>query len=197
MMKKSIFYVIAIITFSACTNVSKPTITEKPTLSDYKVGEKWTWKWERAVGGEIRAEGETAQEVVSFNGELGFLNGVDTVKVLDILDEKPNSTPFNDWPLKVGKKWKFEDRWETNDGTTGSTIQDVEVVSFEEVTVIAGKYMAYKIVYIGRIVNSRGYDSKMEDTWWFAPAIKTHIKHTQNDGEGLYTKELISYSSPR
>ena len=56
--------------------------------------------------------------------------------------------------------------------------------------------MAYKIEYKGRMTNSRGFDGKLEDIWWYAPAIKSYIKHTQDDGEGLYVNELIKYSSP-
>jgi hypothetical protein len=194
MMKKSIFYIIAMIMFSACTNSSKPTASEEPTINDFKIGEKWTWKWQRSVDGEIRAEGKDFQEVVDFNGVLGFYNGNDTLKIASTIGKKPGKTPFYDWPLKVGKKWKFEQEWENNEGTKGKTSQDVEIMSFNEVTVAAGKFMAYKIVYTGKITNSRGYNAKITDIWWYAPAVKKYIKHTQNDGDGLYINELINYS---
>jgi hypothetical protein len=197
MIKNAIIYVVAILIFSACAKTPKTTAndrsTEKPTLKEFKIGEKWTWKWKRSVEGEIRAEGEVSEEVVEFKGGLGFSGGVNTIKILDILDEKPSSTPFNDWPLKVGKKWKYEESWEGNDGTKGKTSQDAVVISFEEVLVDAGKFMAYKIEYKGRLTNSRGFDGLIEDTWWYAPEIKKYIKHTNFDGQGLYVKELINY----
>lgn len=199
MIKKAIIYVVAILIFSACATAPKTTTndmaTEEPTLKDFKIGEKWTWKWQRSVDGEIRAEGNDFQEVVDFNGVLGFYNGNDTLKIATILNQKPSDTPLYDWPLKVGKKWKFEVEWENNEGTKGKTSQDVEVISFNKVTVAAGKFMAYKIVYTGRITNSRGYNAKIEDIWWYAPIVKKYIKHTQNDGEGLYINELINYSN--
>ncbi len=194
MMKESIFYLITMIMFSACTNVSKPSATEEPTIADFKIGEKWTWKWQRSVDGEIRAEGKDFQEVVDFNGVLGFYNGNDTLKIASTLAKKPSNTPFYDWPLKVGKKWKFEQEWENSEGTKGKTSQDVEIMSFNEVTVAAGIFMAYKIVYTGKITNSRGYNAKITDIWWYAPTVKKYIKHTQNDGDGLYVNELINYS---
>jgi len=199
MKKHAIVLLMAIMVFNACNKAPKTktanTATEKPTLEDYKIGEKWAWKWKRSVEGEIRAEGEVSQEVIDFNGDLGFDNGNDTLKIATTLDQKPSETPFYDWPLKKGKKWKYEENWESNDGTKGSTSQDAEVISFEEVLVDAGKFMAYKIEYKGRITTSRGFDGKMEDVWWYAPALKTFIKHSNDDGEGLYIKELINYSS--
>ena len=199
MKKHTILLLMAIMAFNACTNVPKSkatdAATEEPKINDFKIGEKWTWKWKRSVEGEIRAEGEDFQEVVDFNGVLGFANGHDTLKIATTLGQKPSDTPFYDWPLMVGKKWKFEVEWENNEGTKGKTSQDVAVISFDKVTVAAGKFMAYKIEYKGGITNSRGYDAKLEDIWWYAPTIKKYIKHTQNDGEGLYMNELISYSS--
>jgi hypothetical protein len=196
MKKHAIFYLLAMLSFGACTNVSKPSASEEPTINDFKVGEKWTWKWQRSVDGEIRAEGEDSVEVVLFDGVLGFDNGNDTIKIATTLSQKPGDTPFYDWPLKVGKKWKFEQEWENNEGTKGKTSQDAEVISLNEVTVAAGKFMAYKIVYTGRITNSRGYNARITDVWWYAPAVKKYIKHTQDDGAGLYVNELINYSKP-
>lgn len=189
-MKKILFLLTAILIFTGCTT----SRTNKPTLKDYKIGEKWGWKWSRSVDGEIRAQGKDFKEVVDYHGELGFWNGADTVLISTILDQKQSSTPFRDWPLYVGKKWKYESEWENNEGTKGKTSQDAEVVSFEEITVPAGKFMVYKIEYKGMVTNSRGYKGKMSDTWYYAPELKTYIKHVNNDGYGIYTNELISYS---
>jgi len=174
-----------------------PIVTERPSLNDYEIGEKMTWEWKRSVDGEIRDQGEDYKEVVKFKNSLGFYYGNnDTLNIETILNEKPSKTPRYKWPLKLGKKWKYEVVWENNEGTTGKTSQDVEVVSYEELTVAAGTFMAYKIVYKGRITNSRGFDGALEDVWWYAPALKTYLKHTQDDGEVLYSNELIAYSKP-
>lgn len=169
----------------------------KPTLKDYKIGEKWVWKWSRSVDGEVRAEGEDIQEVVEYRGELGFWNGVDTTLISTILDQKKSATPFRDWPLYTGKKWRYESEWENNEGTKGKTSQDVDVVSLEEFNVKAGKFMAYKIEYKGVVTNSRGYKGEMFDTWWYSPDLKTYIKHVNDDGYGVYTNELTYYSKVR
>jgi hypothetical protein len=200
MIKNKMIYLIIMLIISACSNIPNPSateiVTERPTLNDYEIGEKLTWDWRRSVEGEVRAQGEDYREVVKFKNTLGFYYGNnDTVKVATVINKKPSKTPLYDWPLKVGKKWKHEVKWSNDEGTTGETSQDAEVVSYGEVTVAAGKFMAYKIEYKGRISNSRGYDAEMKDIWWFAPAIKTYIKHTQDDGHGFYKNELIKYST--
>jgi len=191
MTKKVLFQFTAVLLLISSCSTSK---TDKPTLNDYKIGEKWIWKWSRSVEGEVRAEGEDIQEVVDYNGDLGLWNGIDTVKVSTTLDQKLSSTPFRSWPLHVGKKWKYESEWENNEGTTGKTSQDVEIVSYEELNVEAGKFMAYKIEYKGIVTNSRGFKGKMSDTWWYSPDLKTYIKHINNDGYGIYINELTYYS---
>ncbi|MDX1830456.1 MAG: hypothetical protein R3342_13030 [Lutibacter sp.] len=191
MTKKIIFQITAVLLFLSSCSIST---TDKPTLNDYKIGEKWVWKWSRSVEGEVRAKGEDFKEVVDYNGKLGFWNGTDTTQVSTTLDQKQSSTPFRSWPLYVGKKWKYESEWKNNEGTKGKTSQDAEIVSFEELNVVAGKFMAYKIEYKGMVTNSRGFKGEMSDTWWYSPDLKTYIKHVNNDGYGVYTNELISYS---
>lgn len=198
MKKHTILLLVAIAAFNACNNAPKTkaadTITQEPTVNDFKIGEKWTWKWKRSVEGEVMAEGEDQQEVVQFKGTLGFWNGIDTVLVSSTLDQK-SKTPIRDWPLRIGKKWKFESEWKNDEGTTGKTSQDVEVTSFEELNVVAGKFMAYKIEYKGIVTNSRGFKGEMNDTWWYSPELKTYIKHVNDDGYGLYVNELVNYTS--
>ena len=174
-----------------------PTKTDQPSLNEYTMGEKWVWKWERSVAGEVRASGEDIQEVVAYNGELGLWNGIDTVLLSSTLKPEQSDTPFRNWPLQVGKKWKYESEWENNEGTKGKTSQDVEIVAFEELSVAAGKFKAYKIEYKGIVTNSRGFKGEMTDIWWYSPDLKTYIKHLNNDGHGIYVNELTSYSKSR
>lgn len=190
MTKKVMLQFVAVLLLCySCSNEA----TEHPEKEDYKLGEKWVWKWSRAVDGEVRASGQDIQEVVQYKGDLGIWNGMDTIPIATFLDVKPGETPFRDWPLFVGKKWKYESEWENNEGTKGKTSQNVEVVAFEEVQVDAGSFMAYKIAYSGLVTNSRGFKGEMIDTWYYAPELKTYVKHINKDGYGIYTNELISY----
>ena len=167
--------------------------THEPTPEDFQVGEKWVWHWSRTVDGEIRAEGDDLQEVVIYNGVRSFWNGMDTTEISKIVNQPDDDTPFRDWPLYIGKTWTFESEWENDEGTSGKTSQEVEVVAFEEVEVAAGKFMAYKIEQKGTVTNSRGFNGEMTDIWWYAPDLKFYVKHVNSDGYGMYVNELTEY----
>ena len=122
--------------------------------------------------------------------------GKDTIPVTDIVKADDSETPKYDWPLEVGKKWKYENNWTSQDGTTGNQSQDAEVLSYKEETVEAGTFMAYTIKYKGKTTNSRGYNANEEEVWLYAPEVKNFIKLTQNQGDFLYVEELIEYSKP-
>jgi hypothetical protein len=199
--KNRMIYFIVMLIISACSNVPNSSateiVTEKPTLSDYTVGEKWVWKYKGVTTeGVVRSDGEDAREIVSVDGVLGMIIGTDTIQVTDIVKPEESETPLYDWPLEVGKKWKYEKNWTSQDGTKGTQSQDVEILSFKEETVEAGTFMAYTIQYKGKITNSRGYSADANDVWWYAPAIKNFIKFTQTQDDFLYEEELIKYSNP-
>jgi hypothetical protein len=199
MKKHALLLLVAIGLLNACntapTTKTEATLTERSSLNEYKIGEKWTWLEKSVAGEKIRWEGEERLEVVDFNGSLGFWNGIDTILVASTLTQEHSSTPFRDWPIEVGKKWKYESEWKNAEGTAMITSQDVEVVSYGEVAVLAGRFMAYKIEHKGTFTNSRAGSGKMNDTYWYAPALKKDIKHVQDDGYGSYVLELYDYKS--
>jgi hypothetical protein len=191
-----ILFIVAITVFSSCSNKTT-TVTKQPTLSDYNVGEQWTWKYKGVTDkGEVRSNGEDARSIVSIDGDLSILVGKDTVSVSDLVKPELSETPRYKWPLEVGKKWKYEKNWTSQDGTTGKQSQDAEVLSYKEETVGAGTFMAYTIQYKGRTTNSRGYDARTDEVWLYAPEIKNFIKLTQSQDDFLYNEELIKYSNP-
>ena len=182
---------------SACSSPEKSGIIQQPTLGDYQVGEKWVWKYKGVTTeGEVRSDGKDSREIVSVDGVLGMTIENDTIPVTDIVKPEESETPKYDWPLEVGKKWKYENNWTSQDGTTGNQSQDAEILSYQEETVEAGTFMAYTIKYTGKTTNSRGYSANEEEVWLYAPAIKNFIKLTQNQGDFLYVEELIEYSKP-
>ncbi|MGB0523531.1 MAG: hypothetical protein ACPGJS_11260 [Flammeovirgaceae bacterium] len=198
-MKHIIIVFVALVTISACSSKTESLLTQKPTLNDYKSGEKWVWKWKSTLDGEVRGEGEDIREVVDYHGALGFWNGFDTIQVSTALKQTKNNTPFRDWPLQVGKKWLFESEWTNESGSKGKTSQHAEIISFEELATTAGKFWAYQIKYQGTMENyDVGGKGEVTDFWWYCPELKTDIKHIQDDGKGfIYTSELISYSKPQ
>ncbi|MEH6537771.1 MAG: hypothetical protein V7719_15325 [Psychroserpens sp.] len=192
----TVLTVVVTLLLNSCSNPNSIE-TKQPTLSDYTVGEKWVWKYKGVTTeGVVRSDGEDAREIVSVDGVLGMVIGTDTIQVKDIVKPEESETPKYDWPLEVGKKWKYEKNWTSQDGTKGTQSQDVEILSFKEITVEAGTFMAYKIQYKGKITNSRGYSADADDVWWYAPALKNFIKFTQTQDDFLYEEELIRYTSP-
>ncbi|MGJ5641363.1 hypothetical protein [Formosa sp. S-31] len=187
---------LALIMLVSCNTASKYGISQQPRLTDYQVGEKWVWKYKGVTtAGEVRSDGTDTREVVTIDGAL-YIAGSDTVSVKDHVKPDDSKTPKYAWPLEVGKTWKFENKWTSQDGTTGKQSQDAEVLSYQEETVEAGTFMAYTIKYTGEISNSRGYSANEEEIWVYAPEVKNFIKLTQKQGDFLYIEELIAYSKP-
>ncbi|EAR15087.1 hypothetical protein [Robiginitalea biformata] len=196
-MKNLFPVVLALLVLSACNDSTTSSSTNQPTLSDYQLGEKWVWKYKGVTTeGEVRSDGTDTREIVRFDGSLAMTIGKDTIPVAEIVKPEESETPKYDWPLEVGKKWKYENSWTSQDGTTGNQSQDAEVLSYQEETVEAGTYMAYTIKYTGKITNSRGYSANETEVWLYAPAVKNFIKLTQDQGDFHYVEELIEYSKP-
>ncbi|APG64651.1 hypothetical protein LPB136_04395 [Tenacibaculum todarodis] len=192
---KIIFLVIISLLFYCCEDNTLGA--KQPTLTDYAIGETWTWKYKGVTTeGVVRSDGEDTRKIINIDGALGMIIGKDTIPVSDIVKPETSKTPKYKWPLEVGKKWKYEKNWTSQDGTTGKQSQNAEVLSFKEEKVGAGTFMAYTIEYKGTVSNSRGYNAQTDEVWLYAPEIKNFIKMTQTQDGFLYTEELIRYSNP-
>ncbi|MEQ8526030.1 hypothetical protein [Gracilimonas sp.] len=196
-MKTQLITLLCLIILSACDSQKKPDLTQQPTIEDYQLGETWVWKYKGVTTeGEVRSDGTDKRMIVQMNEGLGMTIGNDTIPLADIVKPDESETPKYDWPLEVGKTWKYENSWTSQDGTTGTQSQQAEVLSYQEETVEAGTFMAYTIKYTGKTTNSRGYNADEEEIWLYAPVVKTFIKLTQSQGDFLYVEELIEYSKP-
>lgn len=173
-------------------------LASKPTIKDYNIGEKWTWKYKGVSGeGEVRSEGLDIKEIVNQNGALGMTVGNDTILISNILKPNTSKTPRYKWPLEVGKKWKYETEFTSADGSnTGVYSQDAEVISYKEETVEAGTFMAYTIQFTGGITTSKGDFTKTDDIFVYAPEVKNFIKLSQIQDGFTYNEELVEYSNP-
>ena len=197
-MKIQFLILLSVILLCACDSPKKSELTQQPTLEDYQIGEKWVWKYKGVTSeGEVRSEGTDTRTIVNSDKGLSMIIGKDTIPLTEIVNPDESKTPKYDWPLQVGKKWKYENNWTSQDGTTGSQSQNAEVLSYQDETVEAGTFMAYTIKYTGKTTNSRGYNADEEEVWLYAPTVKTFIKLTQSQGDFLYVEELIEYSIPK
>ena len=194
-MKFQLITLFTIIVINACGSPKTPDLSQQPTIEDYELGETWIWKYKGVTTeGEVRSDGTDKRMIVQMKEGLGMTIGNDTIPLTDIVQVDESETPKYDWPLEVGKKWRYENNWTSQDGTTGTQSQDAEVLSYQEETVEAGTFMAYTIKYTGRTTNSRGYDAEEKEIWLYAPEVKTFIKLTQAQGDFNYVEELIEYS---
>ncbi len=91
--------------------------------------------------------------------------------------------PILEFPLKKGKTWSYEHmsgRIQGSDVTIGNTKRTTtyEVVAYEEITVLAGTFWAYKITATveggGGVGHERG-----EHNYWYAPDVKQIIKSSE------------------
>jgi len=93
-MKKCIQLCFALLMFSACKGQINSDVAIQPTLSDYKVGETWVWKYKGVTTqGEVRSEGTDAREIIDVNGELRITIGKDTIPVSNIVKPETSNTP--------------------------------------------------------------------------------------------------------
>src|SRR6056297_2755874 len=197
-MKVQFIILISTILFGACDSPKKSDLTQQPTIEDYQLGETWIWKYKGVTTeGEVRSDGTDKRMIVQMNEGMGMTIGNDTIPLPEIVMPDASETPKYDWPLEVGKTWRYENNWTSQDGTTGTQSQQAEVLSYQEETVEAGTFMAYTIKYTGKTTNSRGYNAEEEEIWLYAPAVKTFIKLTQSQGEFNYVEELIEYSKSK
>ncbi len=89
------------------------------------------------------------------------------------------------WPLEVGKKYAAESEW-TNTSTSQKGFNEYKatVESYEDVTVPAGTFKAYKVVLKGfwnrRDTQFNG-SGRSTQTLWYAPDAKRWVKWVSED----------------
>jgi len=179
----------------------------EPVLAPiHQVGEKWTWAWTDARGGEIsevvQAEGDLTQMKLP-NGDVAFHDKdliVQWVKrpngeivrtqsiepfVLGLRSANPTVGKRTlDFPLQVGKEWAysyFASAARGGRGTTAPFWVTYKIVACEEVSTPAGKFPAFK-VEVSEIYNDRASTALGPPAThgvyhlWYAPQVKNYAK---------------------
>ena len=186
-------------------------VTEAPPV--YAVGSSWTT--DHTVNGETERVTSTIVEKREIDGRVvdvhsysipenspGFAcdganggmhdavthNWVGCLKDGEVLASlNPHNGQYS-WPLEVGRSWRSERTWTDNvlhPDYSGPGWEEYTVVSWEEVTVPAGTFMAYKVVRTKASWETTSTDSSIS---WFAPEVGGFIKgiwvRSVNDGYG-------------
>lgn len=164
-----------------------------PLPSDFVEGERWEWRL--TITPDVGANPSPTRTVVNTAEGLQFQNHrgkTDSFKAA--FEANPffltkSLTPFREWPLEVGKTWRYEGEFMDR---RASLKQTAKVVAFEGVTVPAGTFKAYKIEYV--VTANRGGESwKRNDTHWYAPSVKADVKSTIDTPTHQGVMELVSY----
>ena len=173
-------------------------VTEAPPV--YAVGSSWTY--DQTVNGDTQRHTNTIVEKREIDarevdvqaksppnrdpgGTCDGANG-DTVDAVthnwmaclkdgEILGSlSPHSGQF-EWPLEVGKSWRFQRTWTDNvhPQWSGPGWEEFTVVAWEEVTVPAGTFMAYKVV---RTKTSWRTKKEEHSMIWYAPEFGGSVK---------------------
>jgi hypothetical protein len=167
---------------------------EMPLPGAFNVGDSWQWQ---QVDNRTKAvEGTRTRTVVDDGGIAKFsFSDLGIRQISSAFLGNPSKKPWRVWPLQVGEKWSYDEDWTRPDGATGNSSQDAEVIAYEEVTVPAGKFMAFRIEYKGVYTNYRARSGgQQKDTFWYAPDVLADVKHIRDDGFNMYTRELVSYT---
>ena len=173
-------------------------VTEAPPV--YAVGSIWTV--DQTLNGDVQRHTHTIVEEREVNGRVvhvasksppssdpgGACDGANgdmfdavthnwmaCLKDGEILGSlSPHSGQF-EWPLEVGKSWRFQRTWTDNVNPQGSGPgwEEFTVVAWEEVTVPAGAFMAYKVV---RTKTSWQTQSEENSIIWYAPEFGGSVR---------------------
>jgi hypothetical protein len=165
-----------------------------PDVSTFQVGDRWEWRQF-----DNRTKLEEAGRSVEVIEDKGFraliVEGMQRPLDYAYVAE-PSSKPWRVWPLAVGKQWPVDVDYVRPDRSTGNLKQDARVVGYEEVTVPAGKFMAFKIEHDGYVRTSTGFNGRIVDTFWYAPEARADVKHVRRVANSDFTRELVKYPAP-
>ena len=146
----------------------------------------------RVPGGPCDGANNTLEDAATLSYAACLKDG----KLLSAVS--PNDGRFK-WPLQVGNSWRASYQWidkVVNPDWSGRGWQEFAVVAWEEVTVPAGTFMAYKVAR-----TNGDWDTVKEEEYiiWYAPEpqmiVKVIATRSSNNGYGASDQrwELVSY----
>lgn len=106
------------------------------------------------------------------------------------------------FPLEVGKTWDFEYSIKRPDGDVVTHKRSARVEAWEDVEVPAGRFRALRVVHSGsaeRPGRAGLLSSNVSETFWYAPEIRSMVKHEYRDTMGhlrtrdQFRQELTAY----
>jgi hypothetical protein len=196
--------------------VGGPVLAEPSApLPDIHVGDIWNYRNVDGFDGTVTLE-FTHKVVDVSNDEITLKIGNKNVKQTNIQyftkelnsldvtsDQYKPFFPKYDFPLTVGKTWNRDFKATKPSGSNYSGIVHAKVVAVEDVTVPAGTFSCFRIVYEieAFTADSTANATKGNLTIWYAPAVNNAVKSETVRSEngrvrGKEVTELVTYISP-
>jgi len=191
----------------ALSGLAAPVSAQKADAPSVQVGDQWQFvvyytvpsttpnrSWIITSVAAARIEGTENGEPLILTTELNVLESP--------RDRLSNPKGLN-FPLEVGKKWRYESDWLfKSKGSKGTFISDVAIVGYEKIRVPAGEFDAFKLVAKSAVRGISGINSTIDaettHTYWYAPAANAIVRsEVRNPYLGPSTVELVSFRLQR
>lgn len=183
--------------------VAVPALAQKADPPDVKVGDQWQFAEYYTVA-STKPNRAWVITTVAPTGIEGTDNGepLRLTRDMNVLESSvsKNSNPrVLNFPLEVGKRWRYTSNWLFKPkGSTGTIAVDISVVAHEKVKVPAGEFEAFRIAATEKLsgtspINSQ-YAGEITRTYWYAPAARAIVKTvSRNPYLGPSTIELVAF----
>lgn len=192
-MKKLLYLIIplCLVLLVHCATEQKTTLPtaiseEKCDAPIWNVGDSWRYQLDDKKEGEIKVLGVEDfknTKIYVVEDVYGFSKtGVDIKTLQHIVDIAPDGrkiVPMTDWalsydfPFYVGKKWSKSVSGKDAGGSRRDYLYTYKVVSFENITVPAGEFRAFKIEFIQLDYMMSG---ELRVYIWYSPEVKREVK---------------------
>lgn len=171
-------------------------VQEKCDAPVWNIGDTWRYIFDNKKEGELKVLGveDFKKTKIYIVGDIysSSRRGFDAKTLQYIVDITPDGkkiVPMTDWtlsydfPLYVGKKWSKLVSGEDADNNPRNYLYKYKVMSFENITVPAGAFRAFKIEFTQvEYVTS----SEVKIYIWYSPEVKNKIKVQFGSAHGLW-----------
>ena len=203
-----IMLVVAAVMFVVTAAYADVPRADRPVWS---VGDTWTYQTTDAEG-QIGERTNTVVKIEPFNGATAYFVSFTGIKELSVFDEDINVVAFVDpasgavvgerqglrywsWPLEVGMTWAYSGT-QTVGGRTTSVQATVSVEAYEDLTVPAGAFGAFRVVVRSRVSTPEGRKFDQTETNWWAPAAGNSVKYSRTTSTTGFreSRELVRFT---
>lgn len=181
---------VLLVVASAASGIYGAEVADAPRYQiddTWKFGQVDLWRKERTEGWTNTVESVSDTQVVMAGQDekTGKFRSFYTLEGNPVSKSRRTYTPYMpllSFPLIVGKKWEKAYELHKSDGTRTEVSMSVKVVAFEQVTVPAGTFDAFKLKYHAyfKRAGERGTGT-MESSYWYAPKVKRIIREEYRD----------------